>query len=61
MNKKYDKIAPLAKSKLNSMKALISESLISSNVTHDEFVLINKTVRRYGKRNQKLKTFYERF
>ena len=55
MNKKYENIAPLPKSKLSRVEALISESLISLNVTHDELLLINKRARRYEKRNQKLK------
>ena len=38
--KKYDKIALLAKSKLNSLIFLISKALIDSNISHDEFVLI---------------------
>ena len=40
--KKHDKIVLLAKSKLNSIKALISKTLTDSNISHDEFFLINK-------------------
>ena len=36
--KKHEKIVFLAKYKLNSMRVLISKSLIDSNITHDEFV-----------------------
>ena len=39
--KKHDKIVLLAKSKLNSVKVTLSKALIDSNITHDEFVLIN--------------------
>ena len=39
--KKHDKIVLLAKSKLNSKEVLISKGLIDSNISHDEFVLIN--------------------
>ena len=39
--KKHDKIVLLAKSKLNSIEVLISKTLIDSNISHDEFVLIN--------------------
>ena len=38
---KYDKILLLAKSKSKSLEALISKSLIQSNISHDKFVLIN--------------------
>ena len=31
----------LAKSKLNNMEVLISKALIDTNISHDEFVLIN--------------------
>ena len=36
--KKNEKIALLAKSKLNNMEVLISKALVSSNISHDEFV-----------------------
>ena len=35
--KKHDKIVLLAKSKLNNIEVLISEALIYSNISHDEF------------------------
>ena len=36
-NKKHDKIVFLGKDKLNTIKVLISEALIDSYVSHDEF------------------------
>ena len=39
--KKHDKIILLAKSQLNRIGVLIFEVLIDSNISHDEFVLIN--------------------
>ena len=39
--KKCDKIVLLAKTKLNSMEVLISKALINSNISHDEFALVN--------------------
>ena len=39
--KKHDKIVLLAKSKLNSIEVLISKALIDSNISHNEFALIN--------------------
>ena len=37
----------LAKSKLNSIEVLISKALIDSNISHDEFVLINSVLKEY--------------
>ena len=37
----------LAKSKLNSIEVLISKALIDSNVSHDEFVLINNVLKEF--------------
>ena len=37
--KKHDKIVLLGKSKLNTIEVLISEALIDSYISHDEFVL----------------------
>ena len=42
---KHDKTVLLAKSKLNNIKVLISKALIDSNVSHDEFVLINNVLK----------------
>ena len=36
--KKHEKIVLLAKSKLNSIEALISKALIDSNISNDELV-----------------------
>ena len=43
--KKHGKIVFLAKSKLNSIEFLISKALIYSNISHDEFVLINNVLK----------------
>ena len=43
--KKGAKIVLLAKSKLTRIEALISKALIDSNITHDEFVLINNVLK----------------
>ena len=42
--KKHDKIILLAKSKLNSIELLIFKILMNSNISHDEFVLINNVL-----------------
>ena len=45
----------LANSKLNNIQILISMALIDSNVTHDEFVLINNMLRQYDNiKNKKI-------
>ena len=45
--KKYDKIVLLAKSKLSSIKVLISNEFIDSNISHDKFVLINYMLKEF--------------
>ena len=40
--KKHDKILMLAKSRLNSIKILISQALIDMDMSHEEFVTIVK-------------------
>ena len=42
--KKHDKIVLLAKSKLNSIEVLLSKALMDSNISHDEFVLMNNVL-----------------
>ena len=53
--KKYGKIVLLAKSKLNSIEVLISRSLIDSNISHDEFVLINNVLKEYEEMKDEIK------
>ena len=43
--KKHDQIISLVKSKLNCMKILLSKALIDSNISHEEFVLINNVLK----------------
>ena len=45
--KENDKIISLAKSKLNSIEVLISKALIDSDISHDEFVLINNVLKEF--------------
>ena len=45
--KKNDKMVLLAKAKLNSIEVLIFKVLINSNISHDEFVLINNVLKEY--------------
>ena len=53
--KKHDKIVLLAKSKLNSIEVLISKALIDSNISHDEFVLINNVLKEFYDMKEELK------
>ena len=53
--KKLDKILLLSKSKLNSIEILISNALIESNISHDEFILINNTLKEYDVMEEKIK------
>ena len=43
-----------AKSKLSSLEVLISKALIDSNVSHDEFVLIN-VIKEYDEMKEEIK------
>ena len=46
----------MAKSKLNSIEVLISKDLIDSNISHDEFVLINNVLKNMTEKIKNLKT-----
>ena len=52
--KEHDKIVLLAKSKSNSIEALISKALIDSNISHDEFVLVNSELKELGMKKLKI-------
>ena len=45
----------LAKSKLHRIDVLISKVLINSNITHDEFVLINTMLKEYDEMKEEIK------
>ena len=53
--KKHDKILMSAKSKLNSIDALISQALIDVDINHEEFVTILREKDRYEKMKENLK------
>ena len=53
--KKQDKIVLLAKSKLNSIVVSICKALIDSNISHDEFVLINNVLKEYEEMKEEIK------
>ena len=53
--KKHDKIVLLAKTKLNGIEVFISKIFIDSNISHDEFVLINNMLKEYDKMKKEIK------
>ena len=55
--KKRDELVLLAKSKLNTIEVLISKALTDSNVSHDEFVLINNVLKDYDDIKEEMKNF----
>ena len=63
---KHVKTVLSAISKLNSIEVLISKALINSNISHDEFILINNVIKDYDEtkeeiKNLKTQTVYQRF
>ena len=54
-NKKKRKIISLAKYKLNIIEVLISKALIDSNISHDEFVLINNVLKEFYDMKEEIK------
>ena len=53
--KQYAKIVLLAKSKLKSIEIWISKALISSNISHDEFVLITNVLEEFYDTKEQIK------
>ena len=45
----------LGKGKLNTIEVLVSEALIDSYVSHDEFILANDVVRQYNEEKEEIK------
>ena len=53
--KKHDKIVLLAKSKLNSIEVLISKDLTDSDISHNEFVLIDNMLKAFYDMKEEIK------
>ena len=51
----HDKTVLLAKTKLNTIKVLISESLIDSYISHDKFVPVNNVLQEYNEMKKEIK------
>ena len=58
--KKHDKILMLAKSKLNSIKTLLSQALIDMEISHKEFIRILKKTDKYEKMKENLRNVNEK-
>ena len=59
--KKHDKTLMLAKSKLNSIKTLISQALIDMEISHEEFITILKEKDKYEKMKDNLRGKNEKY
>ena len=53
--KNRDKIVFLAKSKLNILEVLISKAIIVSNISHDEFVIVNNYLQEIDDTKEEIK------
>ena len=52
---RHDEIVLLAKVKLNTIKVSIPKALMDSYINHDEFILINNTLREYNEMKEEIK------
>ena len=57
---KNDKIIVLAKSKLNSIEAVVSQALIEMEISHKEFISILKEKDKYKKMKENVKNVSEK-
>ena len=53
--KKHDKIVLLSKTKLNTIKTLISKSLRDSYINHDELLSVSNVLRKYNEMKEEAK------
>ena len=58
--KKHDKVLMLAKSKLNSIKSLISQALIDMDISHKEFITILNEKEKYDNMKDNLRSENEK-
>ena len=56
----HDKIVLLAKSELNSIEALISKAWIDSNMSHNEFILINNVLKEFHGMKKEIKNYRDK-
>ena len=53
--KKYRKIVLLPKTKLKTIKVVITKALIYSFINHEEFVSVNNVLREYDEQKEEIK------
>ena len=53
--KKHDKIVLLGKTKLDTIRAIISKALIDSYISHDKFVSVNYVLKEYNEMIKEIK------
>ena len=53
--KNHDQIVLLEKTKLNNADRFLKQALINSNISHDEFVLINIVLKEYDNVKKEIK------
>ena len=58
--KKHDKILMLAKSKLNSIKTLVSQALIGMEISQEEFITVLKEKDKYEKMQENVRNVSEK-
>ena len=58
--KKHDKILILAKSKLNSIETLVSQALIDTEISHEEFITVFKEKDKYEKIKESVRSVSEK-
>ena len=58
--KKHDKILMMAKSKLNSIKTLVSQALTNMVISHEEFITILKEKDKYQKMKESVRSVSEK-
>ena len=58
--KRHSQVLSLAKSKLNSIEVLISKTLIDSNISHNEFVLINNVLNEFHVMKEEIRNYNDK-
>ena len=51
----HEKIVLLVTAKLNTIGVLVSKALINSNISHNEFVLVNNVLKEYDHMKEEIK------
>ena len=59
-NRKHDEILILAKSKLDSIKTLVSQALINMEISHEQFYVIIRENEKYERMKQNVRSASEK-